>query len=131
MDEILIFFQTHGLWLTLIAVLGIVILGILKYCGAFKKLKESYRHVCYLAISVGVSLIGSLIYLACVKQFSWEYIITLAGTIFALNQSAYAIYSTTSLKELFIKIIDWVKEHLSKGKSEAETPAPEESDTKE
>lgn len=121
MDEILVFFQAHGLWLTLIAVVGIIVLGVLKYCGAFKKLEEPYRHACYLAISIGLSVIGSVIYLVCVHQLNWEYVLTLTGTIFALNQSAYAIYSTTSLKELFNKLIDWIKGYFANRKSKKDS----------
>lgn len=111
MNEIIIFFQQNGLWLTLIAILGIIVLGVMKYCNLFKKLDEKARHICYLAISIGLSVIGSCIYLACVKQFTFTYILTLTGAIFALNQTFYAIYDTTTLKELVNKFIDWCKKN--------------------
>lgn len=109
MNELLTFFQQNGLWLTLIALVGIILLGVLKYCNVFKRLSESYRHVCYLAITVTTSVVGSIIYLACTRQLSMGYVCTLAGAIFALNQAFYAIYSTTSLQELIKKLIEWVK----------------------
>lgn len=107
MNEILIFFQQNGLWLTLIAVAGIVILGIMKYCNVFKKLNEKSRHACYLAISIGLSMIGSCIYLLCIKQFTFTYTLTLTGAVFALNQAFYTIYDTTTLKDLVVKFMNW------------------------
>lgn len=126
MDEILVFFQQHGLWLTIIAVIGIVLLGVLKYCNVFKKLDEKIRHVLYLVISVGISIVGSVIYLACVHQLNIAYIATLATAIFALNQAFYTIYDTTTLKELFNKLLEWVKGLIKKKKEPVEKTDDEE-----
>ena len=52
MDTLIKFFSSYGLILTIIAVVGIVILGVLKYCNLFKKGEESKRHYIYLFISV-------------------------------------------------------------------------------
>lgn len=120
MEQIVIFFQQHGLWLTLIAVVGIVLLGVLKYCNVFKKFDEKVRHVLYLVISVGISIVGSVIYLACVHQLDIAYIATLAAAIFALNQAFYTIYDTTTLKELFNKLLEWIKELINKKKEPSE-----------
>lgn len=118
MDELLVFFQQYGLWLTVIAVLGIVILGVLKYCKVFSKLEEKVRHILYLVISVGLSIIGSVIYLACVHQLDISYIAILATAIFALNQAAYTIYDTTTLKELVAKLLNWIKGLITSGKAQ-------------
>ena len=109
MEELLQFFQQHGLWLTVIALVGVIVLGILKYCNVFKKLDEKVRHVLYIVISVGISLIGSAIYLACVGRFDITYFITLAGAIFALDQTFYAIYANLGIKELLGKVWEYVK----------------------
>lgn len=116
MEDILVFFQQHGLWLTLIAIAGIILLGVLKYCNVFKKFEEKIRHLLYLVTSVGVSIIGSIIYLACVHQIDIVYIATLAGAIFALNQAFYTLYDTSTLKELLRKFVDWIKEKINKKK---------------
>ena len=116
MEDILAFFQQHGLWLTLIAIAGIILLGVLKYCNVFKKFEEKIRHLLYLVTSVGVSIIGSIIYLACVHQIDIVYIATLAGAIFALNQAFYTLYDTSTLKELLRKFVDWIKEKINKKK---------------
>lgn len=111
MSELLIFFQQNGLWLTLIAIAGVILLGVLKYLKVFSKLEEKIRHVCYLAISVGLSIIGSCIYVACIHQFSITHMLALSGAIFALNQTFYSIYDNTTLKELLFKFISWCKGH--------------------
>ena len=126
MDELLVFLQTYGPWVALIALVGIVILGVLKYCNVFNKFEEKIRHVLYLIISVGISIIGSVIYLACVHQVDVTYIFTVAAAILALNQTFYTIYSNLSLKELFLKLIDWVKGLISKKKNTTVEPTKEE-----
>ena len=126
MDELLVFFQQHGLWLTIIAVVGIVLLGVLKYCNVFKKLDEKVRHALYLVISVGISIVGSIIYLTCVRQLDIAYIATLATAIFALNQAFYTIYDTTTLKELFNKLLEWVEGLINKKKDPVEKTEDEE-----
>ena len=69
MDSIVVtlesLFCNYGVVIMCIALAGIVILGILKYCNVFKKLDEKYRHYAYLCISIALSVIGSIIYLAC------------------------------------------------------------------
>ena len=126
MDELLVFFQQHGLWLTIIAVVGIVLLGVLKYCNVFKKFDEKVRHALYLVISVGISIVGSIIYLTCVRQLDIAYISTLATAIFALNQAFYTIYDTTTLKELFNKLLEWVEGLINKKKDPVEKTDDEE-----
>ena len=126
MDELLVFFQQHGLWLTIIAVVGIVLLGVLKYCNVFKKFDEKVRHALYLVISVGISIVGSIIYLTYVRQLDIAYIATLATAIFALNQAFYTIYDTTTLKELFNKLLEWVEGLINKKKDPVEKTDDEE-----
>lgn len=118
MEEFLTFFSTYGWQLALIALAGIIILGILKYCNVFKKFDEKIRHVLYMVISVGISIIGAIIYLACVHQLTVEYVFVIAGAILALNQTFYAIYDTTTLKNLFTKLLDWVKNLITSGKGQ-------------
>ena len=112
MEDLITFFQSYGLPITIIAVVGIMILGILKYCNAFSKLEEKVRHYIYMIISAGVSIIGSLIYLAIIKQFTVGYIFTIAGAIWALNQTFYAIFKVTPINELFVKILDFIKNYI-------------------
>ena len=107
-------FCNYGVTIMCIALAGIVILGILKYCNVFKKLEEKYRHYAYLGISIALSVIGSVIYLACVHQLTFSIVCSLATLIFGLNQAAYAIYANTPIKELFIKVLDAIKKLIHK-----------------
>ena len=107
-------FCNYGVTIMCIALAGIVILGILKYCDVFKKLEEKYRHYAYLSISIALSVIGAVIYLACVHQLTFSIVCSLATLIFGLNQAAYAIYANTPIKELFIKVLDTIKKLIHK-----------------
>lgn len=107
-------FCNYGVAIMCIALAGIVILGILKYCNVFKKLDEKYRHYAYLGISIALSIIGSIVYLACVHQLTFSIVCSLATLIFGLNQAAYAIYANTPIKELFIKVLDAIKKLIHK-----------------
>ena len=107
-------FCNYGVAIMCIALAGIVILGILKYCNVFKKLEEKYRHYAYLGISIALSVIGSVIYLACTHQLTFSIVCSLATLIFGLNQAAYAIYANTPIKELFIKVLDAIKKLIHK-----------------
>ena len=107
-------FCNYGVAIMCIALAGIVILGILKYCDVFKKLEEKYRHYAYLSISIALSVIGAVIYLACVHQLTFSIVCSLAVLIFGLNQAAYAIYANTPIKELFIKVLDAIKKLVHK-----------------
>lgn len=62
MENLAIFFENYGLAVTLIALVGIAILGILKYCELFKNVDVGKRHYIYLAISIGFSVAATAIY---------------------------------------------------------------------
>ena len=107
-EQVVMFAAANGWQVALIALLGIVLLGVLKYCNVFSKIEKEKRKPIYFAISVGASLIGTVVYLLIVKQFSFEYIIGLTGLIYGLNQTAYAFYENTKLRDLLEKLLDWI-----------------------
>lgn len=112
MEELLTFLQNYGWQLGLIAIAGILILGILKYTGMFKNIEEKYRHYIYLAISIGISVIAAVIYLACVGQLTFSYACIVAAAIYALNQTFYNIFDITPVNELLKKILDFIIEFI-------------------
>ncbi len=118
MEALTIFFKSYGLPITLIAFVGVVVLGVMKYCNLFTKIEEKYRHYLYIIISVAASVIGTMIYLACVGMFDINYIITIAGAIWALNQTFYNIFKVTSINELCAKVLDWIAALFRKDKTE-------------
>ena len=107
-------FCNYGVAIMCIALAGIVILGVLKYCDVFKKLDEKYRHYAYLGVSIVLSIMGSVTYLVCAHQLTFSTVCSLATLIFGLNQAAYAIYANTPIKELFIKVLDTIKKLIHK-----------------
>lgn len=113
MENLLIFFQKYGLAITLIAIAGIAILGILKYCNLFKKIEEGKRHYIYLAISIGFSVAATIIYLLIIKRFDWMYMLIVASAIYALNQTFYNIFKVTPVNELIGKLLDFIKKLLA------------------
>lgn len=136
MENFIEFIKAYGWQLTLIAVAGIIILGILKYCKVFDKLEEKTRHFLYLLISVGLSIVGAVIYLACVHQLDASFVFTFATAVFAVNQAAYTIYDTTPLRDLLSKLweklVEFATNHKNdkpeeeEGEEETEpTPEPE------
>ena len=116
MEELMMFFVNYGWVLTIIAVLGIVLLGVLKYANVFSKVAQEKRKPIYFAISVGFSLIATIVYLLIIGRFSIEYVVTVTAATYGLNQTMYAIYETTTLRDLVIKIITLIREKLSKKK---------------
>ena len=99
------FVASYGWQLALIALAGIIILGVLKYANVFSKIDKENRKPIYLAISVGFSVIASAIYLAVIKQLEIKYFCAVAAAILALNQTMYSIYENTKLRDLLHKIL--------------------------
>jgi hypothetical protein len=116
MENLLDFFKNYGLPITIIAVVGIIILGVLKYCNLFKKIAENKRHYIYFAISVGLSVLATIIYLLIVGQLTAGYVVTIALAIYALNQTFYNIFKITPINELAAKLLDFIIS-LFKGKN--------------
>lgn len=98
------FIASYGWQLALIALAGIIILGVLKYTNIFSKIEKENRKPIYLAISVGFSVITSAIYLTTIKKFDITYFCAIAAAIFSLNQTMYSIYENTKLRDLLHKI---------------------------
>ena len=122
------FMTTYGWQLALIALAGIVILGILKYANVFSKIEKENRKPIYLAISVGFSIIASAIYLAVIKKFEFGYFAAVAVAILALNQTMYSIYENTNLRDLLHKIFNAIS---MKVKSKAEVKESNDKEDKE
>lgn len=106
MEELCYFYAQNGLWLTLIAIAGIVILGVMKYCNLFNKLKEDSRHYLYVAISIFLSIIGGAIYLLCTGNFDKGILGTYATCVFSINQTFYNLFKTFSITDLCKKALD-------------------------
>lgn len=108
MEELVVFFANYGLWITAIAIVGIAALGVMKYCNMFSKIDEAKRHYIYLLISVGFSVVATAIYLVAIGAFEFNYFFAVAGAMYALNQTFYAIFKVTPINSLMVKLLDWI-----------------------
>ena len=114
MEELIVFLSIYGWQLALIALAGIVILGVLKYLNVFSNVAKEKRKPLYFLISVGFSLLAAVIYLAVIGQFEVDYMVAVATAIYALNQTFYAIYETTTARELLAKVFAILSEKIQK-----------------
>ena len=120
MEEMIIqFATTYGWQLALIAFSGIVILGIFKFFKIFDKIKKESRKYVYAGISSGLSIIASAIYLLVTNVFTWGGFGVIAGSIYALNQSIYAVYESIGIRALLRKIGNAFITFIAKNQLEA------------
>lgn len=113
-DYIFEFFVSHGLKITLLAVGGIFLLGCLKYANVFKKFDANIRHSLYFIAIAFYSFVSSSVYLFIEKEFSWSSMLSLSVIICSLNQTAYNIFKTTTLKDLLDDALEKFKWFLLK-----------------
>lgn len=111
MNELLTYLADYGWILTLIAICGIFLLGILKYTEAFKNIEEKARHCIYILISAGLSIIGSAIYLGCINALRLPDFFVIAAAIFALDQTFYNLFKVMQIKEVFVLLLDFIFKH--------------------
>lgn len=97
------FFKQYGWQLTLIALSGIIILGVLKFFNVFKKVPEDKRKYVYAGISSGFSIIAGVVYLAVTHALNWAAFGVAAVAIYTLNQTLYSVYETYGLRTLLQK----------------------------
>ena len=111
MNELLVYLANYGWILTLIAICGIFLLGILKYIEAFKNIEEKARHCIYILISAGFSIIASAIYLKCTNALQLSAFFAIAGAIFTLDQTFYNLFKVMRIKEVFILLLNFIFKH--------------------
>ena len=66
---------------------------------------------------MGFSLIATIIYLVVIKQFEFNYLITITAAIYALNQAMYAVYENTNLRDLFGKLVEFINKKALENKN--------------
>lgn len=108
------FFILHGLKTTLVAIGGIFLLGVLKYANVFKRFDGTLRHALYFIFIVLYSLIASSVYLLIEQEFSLYSLLSVSILICSINQTAYNIFKTTTLKDLLDECLEKFKWFLFK-----------------
>lgn len=105
-EMILQFITTYGWQLALISCGGIFVLGVLKFFRVFDKIEKDKRKYVYTAISAGISIGASAIYLLCVGGFVWSAFGVLSGAIYTFNQAIYSMYETLGIRAGLRKLGD-------------------------
>lgn len=96
--QIIDFFQQYGWQLTLIALSGIVVLGLLKSFKVFEKIDSKYRKYVYISISVVLSILGCTAYLLITHTFTWTGFGVISTAVFSLNQVVYSVYENSGIR---------------------------------
>lgn len=111
---ILDFFKNYGWQLGLLSLSGIVILGLLKKIGIFKKLNEKYKKYVYSGISVLLSIIACTIYILATSKFEIVSYLTMCGLVIVSTITAYHIYEHTGARWLWNKFVDLLWDAIKK-----------------
>lgn len=115
MDKIISYVQNYGLSIVVIAVCVIAIIGILKLCKVFDKIKSAdLKKFIYYALDVVLAFAGSAIYFAIFDK-DWNgyaiYSVSQLGTTLFL----YAFYEQCGVRKLVRMLINvianWVKKN--------------------
>ncbi len=117
MDKMLFeFMKLYGITLTLIALSGILFLGILKFFKVFDKVPKAKRKYIYGGISAGFSIIASVCYLAYNGSLTATMVLALCPVIYMLNQSAYAVYENFGIRKGLAKVGVMILTIVAQGK---------------
>ena len=104
-DMLIRFFEDYGWIMTVLATSGIVLVGILKACGAFNKVNAAYKKYVYFGVSCFISILACTIYLCASKQFEWASWGITAACIIGFTLTLYGVYENTGLRDLLKKVI--------------------------
>lgn len=117
MEAFVSFYSIHGIWLTAIAILGVVLLGILKYANVFSKLEETARHYVYIIVSVGFSIIGAVAYMLIADCYDTEALSLFIINVYSLNQMFYTTFKATKINDLATSILDGIGDFINRHSS--------------
>lgn len=111
-EMILHFFRDYGWQLTVLATSGIIMLGIIKSLGAFKKVPDKGKKYLYYGISCILSILACTSYILIQHSFEWRaYLILIAGII-GYTSAIYTLYENTGIRDLLKKLIFVPVKHL-------------------
>lgn len=104
-DMLIKFFENYGWIMTVLATSGIIFVGFLKSCGAFKKINAAYKKYVYFGVSCVISILACTIYLCATKQFEWASWGVTIACIIGFTLTLYGVYENTGLRDLLKKVI--------------------------
>jgi hypothetical protein len=118
------FFSAYGWQMTVLAVSGIFLLGVLKsvkafdwiriYAGEEKTLQvdktKQVKKIVYTFISAGLSVSACCVYLTIINtELTATLILTISGTVWSLNTIAYMLYENLGVRAVWKSFLNWAK----------------------
>jgi hypothetical protein len=118
------FFSAYGWQMTVLAVSGIFLLGVLKsvkafdwiriYAGEEKTLQvdktKQVKKIVYTFISAGLSVAACCIYLTIINtKLNATLILTISSTVWSLNTIAYMLYENLGARAVWKVFLKWAK----------------------
>lgn len=108
MEQILEYITRYGLSVFVIASCIIALIGILKLCKVFSKIKNSnIKKLIYYILNVALAFGGSAIYFAAFK-LSWGSYVMYSCTQVGATTTLYAIYENFGVRKLWQMLLTWV-----------------------
>ena len=114
MEQIIAFIEQHGLSVFVIATSIILVIGILKLCKVFSKIKNDNVKKCiYYALDVVLSFAGAAIYYGAFKLDFSNYVVFCTTQIGATT-TLYAIYENFGVRKLVQMFLAWIATKIKK-----------------
>jgi hypothetical protein len=120
------FFSAYGWQMTVLAVSGIFLLGVLKSVKAFDWIRiyavvgeektlqvdktKQVKKIVYTFISAGLSVVACCVYLTIINtKLTAKLIFTLSGTIWSMNTITYMLYENLGVRAVWKAFLIWAK----------------------
>jgi hypothetical protein len=120
------FFSAYGWQMTVLAVSGIFLLGVLKSVKAFDWIKiyttidgektinetktKQLKKIVYTVISAGLSIAACCVYLWIIDtQITIKLVFALGGTIWSMNTITYMLYENLGARAVWKAFLNWAK----------------------
>ena len=120
------FFSAYGWQMTVLAVSGIFLLGVLKSVKAFDWIRiyavegeekilqvdktKQVKKIVYTFISAGLSVAACCVYLTIINtELTATLILTISGTVWSLNTFAYMLYENLGVRAVWKAFLNWAK----------------------
>jgi hypothetical protein len=120
------FFTAYGWQMTVLAVSGIFLLGVLKSVKAFDWIRiyavvgeektlqvdktKQVKKIVYTFISAGLSVVACCVYLTIINtKLTATLILTLSGTIWSMNTITYMLYENFGVRAVWKAFLNWAK----------------------
>lgn len=120
------FFSAYGWQMTVLALSGIFLLGVLKSVKAFDWIRiyavegeekilqvdktKQVKKIVYTFISAGLSVAACCVYLTIINtELTATLILTISGTIWSMNTITYMLYENLGVRAVWKAFLNWAK----------------------